>query len=63
MHKTKESGENPVHWTVVSYDIDGTPCHVQTTSGVLVAEHFLLKNNGCNKLWHIDENIRNNSRI
>ena len=60
MHKTKESGENPVHWTVVSYDIDGTPCHVQTTPGVLVAEHFLLKNTGCNKLWHIDENIHNN---
>lgn len=63
LHKMKESGENPVHWTVVSYDIDGTPCHVQTPPGVLVAEHFLLKNTGCNKLWHIDENIRNNSRI
>lgn len=58
-----ESGNNKrgVHWTIVSYDIDGTPVHNEVTKPEeLVAQHFLVKPRGCNKVWHIDGNVNNN---
>ena len=49
-----------VHWTIVTYDIDGTALHEETSPEILVAKYFLIKPTGCNKIWHIDENMNNN---
>lgn len=49
-----------VHWTIVTYDIDGTALHEETSPEILVAKYFLIKPTGCNKVWHIDENMNNN---
>lgn len=49
-----------VHWTIVTYDIDGTALHEETSPEILVAKYFLIKPIGCNKIWHIDENMNNN---
>lgn len=50
-----------VHWTIVSYDIDGTPIHTEIPKPEnLVAQYFLIKPSGCSKVWHIDRNINNN---
>lgn len=59
-HKMPEKNKN-VHWTVVSYDIDGTPIHTETSPTKLVADIFLMKNNVTRrKIWHIDRDISNN---
>lgn len=52
--------ERSVHWTIVTYDIDGSAIHDETSPEILVAKHFLMKTAGCNKIWHIDENMNNN---
>ena len=52
--------ERSVHWTIVTYDIDGTAFHEETSPEILVAKYFLIKPTGCNKIWHIDENVNNN---
>ena len=49
-----------VHWTIVTYDIDGTALHEETSPEILVAKYFLIKPTGCKKIWHIDENVNNN---
>ena len=56
------SGNNKrsVHWTIVTYDVDGSPIHTETSPEILVAEYFLMKRPGCNKVWHIDEDVNNN---
>lgn len=60
-HKTDSGNpERSVHWTIVTYDIDGTALHEETSPEILVAKHFLIKPTGCNKIWHIDENMNNN---
>ena len=58
-----DSGNNKrgVHWTIVSYDIDGTPVHTEITRPEkLVAQYFLINPSGCNRVWHIDRNVNNN---
>lgn len=58
-----DSGNNKrgVHWTIVSYDIDGTAIHNEITKPEeLVAEYFLFRPANRNKVWHIDRNINNN---
>ena len=52
--------ERSVHWTIVTYDFDGSAIHEETSPEILVAKHFLIKSTGCNKIWHIDENMNNN---
>ena len=52
--------ERSVHWTIVTYDIDGTSIHQETKPEIIVARHFLIKTKDCSKIWHIDENINNN---
>ena len=60
-HKTDSGNpERSVHWTIVTYDIDGTALHEETSPEILVAKHFLIRPTGCNKIWHIDENMNNN---
>lgn len=62
LHKW-DSGHNKkgVHWTIVSYDIDGSPIHNEITKPEeLVAEYFLFRPKGCNKVWHIDRDVNNN---
>lgn len=62
LHKWN-SGSNSrgVHWTIVSYDTDGTAIHNEVTKPEkLVAQYFLMKSVGCNRIWHIDRNINNN---
>ena len=60
-HKTDSgNSERSVHWTIVTYDIDGTALHEETSPEILVAKYFLIKPIGCNKIWHIDENMNNN---
>jgi hypothetical protein len=54
------TGKRSVHWTVVLYEEDGTPIHIETNPEQLVAEYFLLKKNGYTKIWHIDEDVNNN---
>ena len=49
-----------VHWTIVTYDIDGSAIHEETSPKILVTKYFLIKPAGCNKIWHIDENMNNN---
>lgn len=59
-HKMPENNKK-VHWTVVSYDIDGSPIHTETNPTELVAKYFLMKNNIARwKVWHIDRNFSNN---
>lgn len=62
IHKWDSGNNNRgVHWTIVSYDIDGTPVHNEVTKPEeLVAEYFLIKPRHCNIVWHIDRNINNN---
>lgn len=52
--------ERSVHWTIVTYDIDGSAVHEETNPEILVASHFLMKPKDCRKIWHIDENMNNN---
>lgn len=52
--------ERSVHWTIVTYDIDGSPVHEETNPEILVASHFLMNPKKCRKIWHIDENMNNN---
>jgi hypothetical protein len=61
-HKTSsDNNARGVHWTIVSYDIDGTPIHTEITKPEeLVAQYFLVKPTGCNKVWHIDGDKNNN---
>lgn len=60
-HKTDSGNpERSVHWTIVAYDGEGTPMHRETAPENLVASHFLIKHTGCDKIWHIDENVNNN---
>ncbi len=60
-HKMSSGNDKrSVHWTIVTYDIDGTPIHSETSPEILVAEHFLMQPKGCNKIWHIDEDVNNN---
>lgn len=55
-----DNTERRVHWTIVTYDIDGTAFHEETSPEILVAKYFLIKPTECNKIWHIDENVNNN---
>lgn len=54
--------ERSVHWTIVTYDFDGSAIHEETSPEILVAKHFLIKSTGCNKIWqwHIDDDMNNN---
>lgn len=52
--------ERSVHWTIVTYDFDGSAIHEETSPEILVAKHFLIKSTGCNKIWYIDEDVNNN---
>lgn len=54
------NSERSVHWTIVTYDFDGSAIHEETSPEILVAKHFLIKSTGCNKIWHIDEDMNNN---
>lgn len=54
------NSQKSVHWTIVTYDIDGSPVHKETYPEILVAEHFLMNPKRYKKVWHIDENINNN---
>lgn len=54
------NSERSVHWTIVTYDIDGSAIHQETKPEILVAKYFLIKPKGCNKIWHIDEDMNNN---
>lgn len=59
----KMDSENPercVHWTIVTYDIDGSPIHDETRPDILVAEYFLMNPKRYKRIWHIDENMNNN---
>ena len=49
-----------VHWTIVTYDIDGSPIHDETSPEILVAEYFLMNPKRHKRIWHIDENMNNN---
>lgn len=50
-----------VHWTIVSYDIDGSAVHNEVTRPEeLVAQYFLIKPKNCSRVWHIDRNMNNN---
>lgn len=61
-HKTDSGNpERSVHWTIVTYDIDGTPIHDEIKRpDILVAEYFLMNPKQYKRIWHIDENINNN---
>ena len=54
------NSERSVHWTIVTYDFDGSAIHEETSPEILVAKHFLIKSTGCNKIWYIDEDVNNN---
>jgi hypothetical protein len=61
-HKiSSDNNARGVHWTIVSYDIDGSPVHTEIPKPEeLVAQYFLVKPKECNKVWHIDGNKNNN---
>lgn len=61
LHKSN-SGNNKgsVHYTLITYDIDGSSYRTETNCAKLVAKHFLEKRNGQNRVWHIDRNVNNN---
>ncbi len=50
-----------VHWTIVSYEKDGSAIHDEVTHPEeLVAQYFLIRPKYCNRIWHIDRNVNNN---
>ena len=49
-----------VHWTIVTYDTDGSSVHDETRPDILVAEYFLMNPKQYKRIWHIDENMNNN---
>lgn len=60
-HKVNSGdSKRSVHWTIVTYDIDGSAIHEETRPERLVARHFLIKPKDSSKIWHIDENMNNN---
>lgn len=60
-HKT-DSGhkDRSVHYSLISYDIDGTSYRTEWQLDKLVAEHFLIKQPEHTRIWHIDEDCNNN---
>ena len=41
------------------FTLSGVNKKIETYTDKLVAEHFLEKPEGCNKIWHIDRNKNN----
>ena len=61
MHNTdkERSGNRPTHFTLTAYDEEGNKCTIDKYLDVLVADHFLEKVNGANRIWHIDNDVNN----
>ena len=53
-------GNGNTHYTLTAYNEGGIMYKIETYSDKLVAEHFLEKPNGYNRIWHIDKDITNN---